>query len=94
MNQLWQRRASLRKYLRGLTMAMAGVAILYHEVWVADTAEPLLVFLGLWFVGIPPAMFFDGLRKVGEQAKSEMEEALTGDTKDVPKPIEPPDATP
>lgn len=49
--------------LRGLA-AVAGAAILYHEVYIADTAEPLLVFLGLWLLGIPPALFFDGLRKM------------------------------
>lgn len=41
-----------------------GVAILYHEIWIASSAEPLLVFLGLWLIGVSPASFFDELRKL------------------------------
>lgn len=57
---------------------IAGVVILFHEVWLADTAEPLLIFLGLWLCGIPPAMFFDGLRKLGQRTRSELEDATVG----------------
>jgi hypothetical protein len=54
----------------------AGVGVLYHEVFIASTSEPLLIFLGLWLCGIPPAMFFDGLRKLTEKAKSTMQEEI------------------
>lgn len=53
-----------------------GVGVLYHEVFIASTSEPLLIFLGLWLCGIPPAMFFDGLRKLTEQAKATMQEEI------------------
>lgn len=43
---------------------VGGVAILRHEIFQATTAEPLLVFLGLWLCGIAPATFFDGLRRL------------------------------
>lgn len=65
---------------------LAGVAILYHEIVLVETAEPLLVFLGLWLCGVPPAIFFDGVRRLGESAQSSLSEALEGDTSGVPKP--------
>jgi hypothetical protein len=55
---------------------LSGVGVLYHEVFIASTSEPLLIFLGLWLCGIPPAMFFDGLRKLTEQAKSTMQDEI------------------
>lgn len=56
---------------------LAGVGVLYHEVFISTTAEPLLVFLGLWLCGIPPAMFFDGLRKLTDTAKGSLEDTVT-----------------
>lgn len=63
---------------------LSGVGVLYHEVFLAQTSEPLLVFLGLWLCGIPPAMFFDGLRKLTEQAKQTMQDNII-DLDDVEK---------
>jgi len=34
---------------------MAGVGILYHEVWVTEESEPLLDFIALWLMGLPIA---------------------------------------
>lgn len=75
--------------LRGLALRVgtfvSGLGILYHEVFLAQTSEPLLVFLGLWFCGIPPAMFFDSLRKLSDQAKETLKDvAIEG----VPRPPE------
>lgn len=61
--------------IRGMS-AVGGVAILYHEVYIADSAEPLLVFLGLWLLGIPPALFFDGLRKVTGAVNESVDEVV------------------
>lgn len=43
---------------------VAGGAIIYHEVVVAETAEPLLIFVGLWLSGAPIADFLDKLRRL------------------------------
>lgn len=51
-----------------------GYKILHHEIYEKPTAEPLLIFLGLWLCGIAPASFFDGIRKVGAAAQSELEQ--------------------
>lgn len=40
-----------------------GAAIIHHEVWTAETAEPLLFFGGLWLAGAPIAEFLDKLRR-------------------------------
>lgn len=58
---------------------LGGVATLYHEVYLTDQAEPLLIFLGLWLCGVSPAMFFDGMRKLNQ---------LTDPTGEPPKPQE------
>lgn len=89
MNRVSQRLRRCRGPLLRAMASSAGAVVLYHEVWVADTSEPLLIFLGLWLLGVPPAMFFDGMRKVGAKAQSEMNSALTGDTSDVPEPSPP-----
>lgn len=98
MIRVWEllRALGLRKQLTRLASTIAGAAILYHEVWIADTSEPLLIFLGLWLLGVPPAMFFDGLRKVSGRAESELSSALTADTSGVPEgsPEPEPGATP
>lgn len=60
--------------VRTLTF-MGGVAIIYHEVWLATDAQILLVILGLWLCGVPIADFLDKLRKLatlqGELIKEE-----------------------
>lgn len=57
--------------------ALAGAAIIYHEVAIADAAEPLLVVLGLWFLGIPPALFLDGLRKITTATTAAVDEVTS-----------------
>lgn len=47
-------------------MQVGGVAILYHEAFVAKSPDGLLIFVGLYLCGVPPAMFFDGLRKFND----------------------------
>jgi hypothetical protein len=68
---------------------VGGIYVLYHEIVIADTAEPLLVFLGLWAIGIPPATFFDGLRKMGQDAKGATVDALSGGAESTPQVTEP-----
>lgn len=51
-----------------LASTLAGGGILYHEVWVAESAEPLLVFVGLWLAGAPIADLLDKLRRLAQIA--------------------------
>jgi hypothetical protein len=51
-----------------------GYQILHHEVYEAEHVEPLIFFFGLWLIGIAPASFVEGLKKVGQQAKGSLEE--------------------
>lgn len=83
MRWLWIRRHSLRSLVGKFVAFWIGVAILYHEIWITDQSEPLLIFLGLWLCGLPPAMFFDSLRRLGAEAKSSLDPP---DTSGVPKP--------
>lgn len=46
-----------------------GYRILHHEIWEADTSEPLLIGLGLWLCGLPPALFLESLRKLANEAQ-------------------------
>lgn len=54
---------------------IAGLLILKREIYDVDHPEPLLVFLGLWLCGIAPAQFFDGLKKIGQEAKGSLDQA-------------------
>lgn len=63
-----------------------GVLILRHEAFQVQQVEPLLIFLGLWLCGVPPATFFDSLRRVGHS----VDERFTGNVSDVPEQIESP----
>lgn len=85
MRKVWERRTEWKGQIVRLASGVGGGMILYHEVWITETAEPLLVFLGLWLFGIPPVMFFEGLRKVGQRASSELDSAMTGDTNGAPE---------
>lgn len=66
-----------RKLVTRALAAVAGAAIIYHEVVIADSAEPLLVLVGLWFLGVPPALFLDGLRRVTEATNAAVDEVTT-----------------
>lgn len=46
-----------------LLSTIGGVLILRHEVYVAEEAEAVLVALGLWLIGIPPALWLDTVRR-------------------------------
>lgn len=83
MRWLWARRRTVQTQVWRLGATIAGVGILYHEIWVTESSEPLLIFLGLWLCGLPPAMFFDGLRRLGTDAKSALDPP---DAPGVPKP--------
>lgn len=61
--------------------ASAGVLVEYHEVYKAQSAQWALVFLGLWLMGVPPALWFDGLRRISQIAQFATEAANAVDTK-------------
>lgn len=72
-----------------------GGRIVYHEVWQSETAEPIVLGLGLWFIGVPPALWMDGVRRLGrfaqviEQAGDVMQEAKKLENDDDPPGQEP-----
>jgi hypothetical protein len=41
--------------LRDVVFGLGGAAILYHEVAISNTAEPLLVFAAFFLLGLIPA---------------------------------------
>lgn len=89
MRWLWSRRRGMQSIAGKLTAFCVGVVILYHEIWVTESSEPLLIFLGLWLCGLPPAMFFDGLRRLGAEAKSSLDPPSTTGVPKLP-PADPP----
>lgn len=66
-----------RKMATRAAALVAGAAIIYHEVVISESAEPLLIFLGLWLCGIPPAMFLDGLRRITSAANASVDEVAS-----------------
>lgn len=46
-----------------------GLSIEVHEVYGTTQAQWALVFLGLWFVGVPPALWFDGVWRLARLAQ-------------------------
>jgi hypothetical protein len=63
-----------RAFIR-IASFVGGVLILHREIYEVQHPEPLLIFLGLWLCGIAPATFFDGLKKMGQEAKGTLDEA-------------------
>jgi hypothetical protein len=53
---------------------VGGMLILKREIYDVQHPEPLLIFLGLWLCGIAPATFFDGLKKIGQDAKGTLDD--------------------
>lgn len=53
---------------------VGGILILKREIYEVQHPEPLLIFLGLWLCGIAPATFFDGLKKIGQEAKGTLDD--------------------
>lgn len=91
---LWayaRRELFLALYARGRTWAIrigsfyAGFKILHHEIYESTSAEPILVFLGLWLCGIAPATFFDQLRRIGVSLQSELDKQTEDVRKGIPK---------
>lgn len=62
MTRKWHQRA-LGLILR-LCSIGAGLYIEYREVFVVREAQWILVFLGLWFMAVPPALWLDSLRRL------------------------------
>lgn len=62
-------------YLVRVISFIGGAGIIWHEVWVADSSEPLLVFVGLWLAGAPIADLLDKLRKMAQIESPELPEA-------------------
>jgi hypothetical protein len=46
-----------------LLSVVAGGLILKHEVYDAESAEIVVIALGLWLIGVPPALWLDALRR-------------------------------
>lgn len=86
---LWlhQRRKIVNRWIVRVVSFYFGYQILRHEVYEVEHVEPLVFFFGLWLIGIAPASFIDGLKKVGVTARSSLED-LAGDVDGAPE--EPP----
>jgi hypothetical protein len=71
---LWlhARRKTINAWVVRVVSFFFGYKILHHEIYDQPSAEPLLVFVGLWLCGIAPATFFDQLRKIGLDVASEV----------------------
>lgn len=69
-----RRLATIRPWITRGAAFVAGVLILYHEVWVAENSELLLIGLGLWLCGIPPVMFLENVRRLGNEVRREIDE--------------------
>lgn len=54
--------------LRCVSVAF-GISIEVHEVYGSAQAQWALVFLGLWFIGVPPALWFDGVYRLARIAQ-------------------------
>lgn len=64
----------IRRFTIRVVSLIGGLLILHREIYEVKTPEPLLVFLGLWLCGIAPAQFFDGLKKIGQEARTTLEQ--------------------
>lgn len=65
----------IKRQVIRLASLVGGLLILKREIYDVEHPEPLLVFLGLWLCGIAPATFFDGLKKIGQEAKGQLDDA-------------------
>jgi hypothetical protein len=68
-------------WLLRVASVSAGVLVEYREVYTAANAQWALVFLGLWLMGVPPALWFDGLRRISQIAQFATEAANAASTK-------------
>lgn len=65
----------IKRFAIRLASLVGGLLILKREIYDVQHPEPLLIFLGLWLCGIAPAQFFDGLKKLGQEAKGSLDDA-------------------
>lgn len=85
------KRKSVSRWIIRVVSFYFGYRILKHEVYEVEHVEPLIFFFGLWLIGIAPASFLEGLKKVGAEARGSLEE-MAGSVpgpKDEEKPVEP-----
>lgn len=71
-----------------------GVAIEAQEVYGTETAQWPLVFLGLWFIGVPPALWFDGVWRLARIASYIDEQAPARHSSSPEEPTEQPPPEP
>lgn len=50
-----ERYTAIRRLVLRILSFLGGAGILYHEVWVAETSEPILDFIALYLMGVPLA---------------------------------------
>jgi hypothetical protein len=67
-----------------IASTLAGAGIIYHEVVVTETAEPLLVFVGLWLSGAPIADFLDKLRRLASASQDVVEAPEAPESPEIP----------
>lgn len=60
----------VRAFLLRLMSITAGVFIEYRQVFHDKSAQWILVFLGLWLMSVPPALWLDSLRRITQGAAS------------------------
>lgn len=60
--------AALGRWLLRVGSVAFGVAIEAKQVYGTEHAQWALVFLGLWFIGVPPALWFDGVWRLARIA--------------------------
>lgn len=49
-----------------LASVAAGALVIKHEVYDTQSAEIVVIALGLWFMGVPPALWLDALRRASK----------------------------
>lgn len=59
----------LGSWVARLASVAFGVAIEMKQVYGTTQAQWALVFLGLWFIGVPPALWFDGVWRLARIAQ-------------------------
>lgn len=52
-----------------LTFVGGGVAILYHETFLAEKAQWEVLLVALWMIGVPPSMWLDSVRDMLEDRR-------------------------
>lgn len=50
---------------------VAGAVVLYRQAFVVKEAQEVLVGLGVWLMAVPPALWYDQLRRFSRAAVGE-----------------------